>query len=321
MTPDLRALLLAWRDDPSRRADAVAALVAAGLLGADDPVDDGDAALWLAVIDGAPLGVDVAGAVASAGDVAVDRGFDPASASLGDAVAAAARSAGEVDVADAVLAALVPAHPAAPAEDALPEGWLAGLLDHALPPALHERAARAVGADPVLRAELGHQAAVGRRLREAVEQQAGPAPAVWPALAAEMGLADPESVPGWDGARLREAVAAEAGRVDVADAVLAVLRRDARAPIPDEPEPMNRGWFVAGVVMLAAAVVVLAVAPSWLLPSGEAPLFVERPMDFASASEINVDEVRYGENASVFVELPPVEGEPVIIWVDDGARL
>lgn len=314
MNPDLRDLVNAWHDDPSRRGEAVAALVAAGLIGADDRVEDGDAGLWLEVIDGLPLGLDVATAVRSVGEAAVDRAFDAGSVRIGDAVASAARAAGGIDVADAVLAVV------APVDDALPEGWIAGLLDHALPPGLHERAARAVAGDAEIRAEVGRHASVGRRLREAVEGEAGESPAVWPALAAEMGLADPEAVPGWEGARLRRAVVELAGPVDVRDAVLGAIRRDARAPIPDEPEPMSRGWFVAALVAAAAALLV-AVAPWLVLPTGEDPLFVERPMDFASTSEMNVDEVRYGENASVFVDLPAAEGEPVIIWVDDGARL
>jgi hypothetical protein len=315
MNPELRALLTAWRDDPSRRAEAVVALVAAGLVGPDDALEDGDAAAWLEVLDEVPLGLGVAAAVRSAGDAAIDRAFDPSSVRVGDAVASAARAAGGIDLADAVLAAV-----AAP-EDALPEGWIAGLLDHALPPELHERAARAVAADAEVRADVGRQASVGRRLREAVEAEAGATPAVWPAVSAEMGLADPETVPGWDGARLRRAVVEAAGTVDVRDGVLESVRRDARAPIPDEPEPMNRGWIVTAFVVAAAAAALVAVAPWLVLPANEAPLFVERPMDFASTSEMNVDEVRYGENASVFVDLPAAEGEPVIIWVDDGARL
>jgi hypothetical protein len=42
------------------------------------------------------------------------------------------------------------------------------------------------------------------------------------------------------------------------------------------------------------------------------------PATFAAAGEINVDEIRSGPKASVFVETPVGNETPLIIWVDDG---
>lgn len=278
-------------------------------------------------------------------------GFDAAALPL---AAALRDEAGELDVLAAVLARVAPETvavrtPAAvvapvatpPASDVpdpvhegddLPEGWLAGLLDRALSTPQHVAAAERVGADPRLRAELAGLADVGRVLREAVTAEAGRAPQAWSAVAPAIGLDDPEAVPGWDEALLAEAIRVQAGTVDVTDRVVGAISRDveraqgrARDLASDDvtavPAPANTPWWPALGMVAAAAVVFMTLLPLWMgdpsAPSG----FTERPVDFASADEINVDAVRYGENASVFVEMPTADDDPVIIWVDDGGSL
>lgn len=316
MTAELRAPLVAWRDAPSEatEAEARAALVAAGMIEGTEPLEAADAALWLEVIEGAPLPVVAQAVLAQAGEVEVDRGFDPVSVRLADALASAvAEAAGPVDVRARVQAEVEGV--------GLPEGWLAGLLDHTLPAEVHARAAAQVATDPRLGHELGLHAEVARRLRNAVTDQAGATPDVWRAIAPEIGFADPEGVPGWNPELLREAVRSEAGEIHIAQAVVAQLRREAQAPIPDEPPAMNRGWIAAAVLLLAAAAAALMVVPSWFVPVESDDLFVQRPISFATGGEINLDEVRYGEKASVYVDLPPTAEGSVIIWVDDGAEL
>lgn len=242
--------------------------------------------------------------------------FDAGALPIAEAVAA---EAGTVDVVDAVVRAIG----AQVDDDVLPEGWLAGLLDHGLTPEQHTRAVQALAADASLGRSLTAMADVGREVREAVLRGAGPAPAMWAPVSEAIGLSDPDEVPGWDEALLGQAVRSEAGDIDVVKAVMATIQRDVRAPQPDLPEAANEGarfpW--AGLIMAAvAAAALLSVLPSWMAPVAT-PDFVERPIAFASSDELQVDRIAYGGNASVFVEVPDNDEEPIIIWVDDGGSL
>jgi hypothetical protein len=242
------------------------------------------------------------------------RSFDAGALPIAEAVA---DEAGPVALADVILRQLVD-------PDGLPEAWLSALLDRALPTAQHVRAAERAAASPGARATLAAWADVGRQVREGVVAEGGAAPAVWRAVAAEIGLSDPERVEGWDEALLGEAVSAQAGPIDVVDAVMARVQRDALAPAPEIPEPANGGsWVGVGVFVAMAAIVLLALGLRFAVPGAvEAPAFRELgPVTFASAEELQVDKVHYGENQSVFVETPPSGDEPVVIWVDDGGNL
>jgi hypothetical protein len=281
-----------------------------------------------------PGAVDVAGAIEAAagrleviGPVAITLGL-PDEAPLANAVAA---FAGSVDVADSVMAALglERARPAvAPVgprlvqeDDALPEGWLAGLLDHELPEALHLRAAEQVVRDERAARDLTAFAELGRELREGVLQLAGPSPSLWARVAGEIGLADPEQVAGWQPELLRSAFLAEAGSANVVNAVMAAIEAEQRQAVPRElaeiPAPANNVSWVALSGMLAAAALLLVLVPRlFVAPSEEA--FVEAAPEFAAVGEVNVDRLSYGDNASVFVEVPTDGQTPLIIWVDDG---
>ncbi len=294
MHETLRALLITWRDRPSKESAEVAlrALAGAGMIpSGDDTLSVDDAALWLEVLDGVPSPVE------------------------GPLQAALAEEAGGIDLAGELVDRLT--------REELPEGWMSGLLDAALDGEQHEVASLRVSADPALRAELAGLAEVGRWVREAVAFEAGACPRIWTGVAPELGFADPESVPGWDAQLVAEAVRAEAGSVDVADKVMSQVRRGSAAVEPTIPMPANaRNWTLAALAMAAAVSLWALVAPSLFDPAAESDSpFVERSMEFASASELALEGARYGENASVFVQLPEGPDAPVIIWVDDGAQL
>lgn len=282
-----------------------------------------------------PAVVDLAGAVAveagrveAVGPVFITLGL-PDELPLADAVRG---FAGPVDVADRVMLALglagaAPvARPASavvhePSPEPLPEGWIAGLLDHELPEHLHLRAAEHVVRDEAGAAELTAFAEVGRALREGVEVGAGPAPSLWAGVASAIGLEDAEAVPGWEPELLRAAFREEAGTVSVADAVLATVLSERQALVTDLeplPEPANNVSWVAVSGLLAAAVMLLVLVPRlFAAPSDD--VFVPVAPEFAAAGEVNVDRLTYGDNASVYVEVPTDVGTPLIIWVDDGA--
>jgi len=143
-------------------------------------------------------------------------------------------------------------------------------------------------------------------------------------VARAIGITDPERVPGWDETVLAPALRGVAGSVDVRDRVLAVVGAGVGPSLghADVPEPANTvytaraAWSVFGA-LVAAAVLMFVFVPRMFAPDAE-PEFHEVPATFAAAGEINVDEIRSGERASVFVETPIDSSSPLIIWVDDG---
>lgn len=128
-------------------------------------------------------------------------------------------------------------------------------------------------------------------------------------VAAQLG--EPAAAP------LVAAIAAEAGAVDVVDAVLGDLGiAGQRLPPsvvepPRVPRPANRAWWGRGA--LAAAAVALFALGTQLLPGSP------EPVQFASASEVVVEDLDYADNVQVF----QAEGDEgaVILWVDEEAVL
>lgn len=239
-------------------------------------------------------------------------------ASLGRSVLPVAEAvraeAGPVDLADAVDLSLSPEA-------------LAGVLDHQLDDVTHRLVAAAIHEDQ-RGDELTAMADLGSELRSALRAEAGPVE-LWAAVAGDIGIADPEHVEGWDARLLGEALRAEAGSVDLADAVLREVRRTrpvqmplAEVPLESLPPRANRStWALGG--LLAVAVALFAVQLQGVL----APLFqVGAPgieavpeLTFASADELVVEDLQYGEDVTVF----QTEGDDgaVIIWVDEEAVL
>jgi hypothetical protein len=115
------------------------------------------------------------------------------------------------------------------------------------------------------------------------------------------------------------AVRDEAGSVDVADAVLARIRRASLAPSsPVAPAANTDRWLLRAVLAIAA--IVLAVVGGRELLDGPEPIEVLR---LASLDEVTVDSLEYGENA--FASLVQSEGEggdsTMILWIEEETTL
>lgn len=249
--------------------------------------------------------------------------------------------AGRVELAGAVLAELgqsvLPVSEAVRAESGrvelaervlrtLSPEALAGVLDHELDDTTHRLAAGAIAEDH-RGDELTAMAELGAELRSTLRQEAGRVE-LWAAVAGAIGIADPEHVEGWDDTLLAEAVRAEAGTVELAEAVLRDVRRTrpvqmplAEMPVDPLPAPANRStWGWAGLV--AAALVLLALGLQGVLGpvlhTGQGIIEAVPELTFASADELVVEDLQYGEDVTVF----QTEGDDgaVIIWVDEEAE-
>lgn len=305
--------------------------------GTAGPVELADGVLHALVLGSGT--VRLADAVASVGPVDVVDGVlarvAPAAErpiGLGSALSGAA---GAIDLAGDVMALLglaspaaapvaVAAAPVAPTPSVDPDMLLSAMLDRELSGADLEAATTRIRDDRRARILLTGLAEAGRVLREAIDTTQRTAPHVWPEVARAIGITDPERVPGWDEAVLAPAVRGAAGQVDVRAQVLTVIGAEMAASLghADVPEPANTvytaraAWSVFGA-LVAAAVLMFVFVPRLFAPAEE-PEFREVPATFAAAGEINVDEIRSGERASVYVETPIGSTSPLIIWVDDG---
>jgi hypothetical protein len=267
--------------------------------------------------------VDVSGAVLA------ELGLRDAALPIADAVRA---EAGCVDVADEVLARL------GLVEDVLPIGlalraeagtvdvvevvdrvvspaWLSAMLDHELGASAHQLATSRLRQDPGSCRDMTAFADIGRKLRLGVQDEAGPAPLLWGDIAARIGVADAEAVQGYDGASVAAAVRAECGTCDVSAEVMRQVRKSALAPVARVQAPANRGWSVAAVAL--AAVALVAVLAGRSLYGTDVLVEVEPTLQFAAADEIVVDDLSYGENATVQVFQQDEDGAALIIWVDE----
>jgi len=224
-------------------------------------------------------------------------------------VAAAVRDeAGEANVADSVELVLSPL-------------WASAMLDHELDAGTHRLAASLLLSDRAAGREMTAFAHQGRELREALGAEAGECPPMWEPVAAAIGVEVTAEVPGFDGALLAEAVRAEAGEIDLSEAVMRRIRRSAVAAPVQVPKPANRAWTWSAVAL--AAIALFAVVLGRSLPQGGEAL--ESPeMQFADAREIVVDDLDYAESAMVQViqasDEDGAEGA-LIIWVEEEAVL
>ncbi len=280
-----------------------------------------------------PVALPVSQAVSAGAGVAPElaAGFDPGAIPVSEAVRAAVVEAGGIpDVAAGVLAALGVGHDA---EEVPEEALLSALLDGALDGALRDRATALLFQRPAARAQLTQLATLGRVLREAVrgEAAAQPAvqPAVWTSVAGDIGLADPEAVPGWSPGWLGPAVRAEAGQIDIVASVMRAVdadvrpaagRRDAVADGFELPVPANTAaWHVQTVVLLAAAVALFVLVPRLFGAPPEEGLSLQ-PLEYAAMGEVGVTEVTV-DWATVYVEQPDADAKPLTIWVTEGDAL
>ena len=157
--------------------------------------------------------------------------------------------------------------------------------------------------------------------KDAVSYESGETPELWGNVAS--GIGESASLQKPLQASLSAALAAEAGQVDIVEAVMARVLRSAVAPVVDPiPAPANRQWFKwASIAVAAVALIGISL-----------PFFTNSPPDggsetvgfqFASAVEIVVDDLNYDEDAFVQViqDTDDQGGQALIIWVDDEAVL
>ena len=121
-----------------------------------------------------------------------------------------------------------------------------------------------------------------------------------------------------------EAVRAEAGSIDIISDVMSRVRRTAVVPaaVIETPKPVNQSWMSWSFVAIAAAMMLAVFSLQMLRGNGIQE--IDNPgFQFASASEIVVDDLVYDEEAFVqVIQDTDDQGEQaLIIWVDDEAVL
>lgn len=224
--------------------------------------------------------------------------------------------AGGIDIMDGVMAALGPSGPESAAIESAalePEdAWLSAFADGQLGGERRALVAARLERDPAARDLVGEFARVAASVSEAVASERGAAPNVWPAVARQLGL-DPEHVPGWNGAVLREAVLAEAGKVDVVPQVLDRVRPSARAATAAVPS--WRRWLQAWSLPafgLAAAAALLLSFPSFA-PDAPGPMsFRVSPVNHVQIEDISTD------SADAMVQVLQFdEDAPTIIFIEE----
>ena len=252
--------------------------------------------------------------------------------------------AGEIEIADPVLAA-VGGEARPPIAEAVrqeagtvglwPElapvvdgAWISAMLDRELSTAGHRAAARRLHDDPAARETMTAFASIGTDLRAAVAEEAGDCPYVWEAVAKAIGI-EPEHVEGWDGEALVAALREEAGTVDLTDAVMQRVEVGRRMPsslgeAEELPVPANASFGLGALLMMAAAVLLMVGVPNLyrgaiVETGGPSVVQVDDSAQFASAGEIVVEELDYGDNSNVY-QATGDEGA-LILWVDEGATL
>lgn len=300
---DASALLGALHDQPDEVAASIRAAVVDEIA---DPPDLADAVMR-------SLGVAALGLRA-----AVERaaGEPPRAAAAADAGICAAVQAGAgapPRLADAVMAAVMGTSTGAP--DA---AWASALLDGELAEPHRQAAQDRLTREPEARAQLTAWAEQGRALREQLRAAAGSAPALWAPVATQIGIDDPEAVPGWRGDHLASAVAAAAGPPPNLIAPIMARVQGTVAAAPQIPTPANRPWRQAWpiAVLASAAAVLFAIVPQIDdRAAGIDTIFAE----YAHIGEAFVDDMNVAEGASVLVELPADDEATLFIWVDEGS--
>lgn len=122
-----------------------------------------------------------------------------------------------------------------------------------------------------------------------------------------------------------EAIQDEAGLIDVVVPVMKQVRQNAVFPglVIAHPEPANSRWmYVSGLAVAAAALLSIVTLPMLREGDGGEELMASG-FQFASASEIVVNDLIYDKEAFVQVIQDTDEqgGQALIIWIDDEAVL
>lgn len=268
--------------------------------------------------------IEVVGEVMAA--LMLDDGWDVASEALREAVA----EPSPVDLADGIMAALIPEPEPEPAAllSALHDGELSAEVRRKMAGEFDREALDA----------LTSYAELGRMMREAVSAQVNRAAPIdaWEGVAHAIGLEDPNHVPGWEplGDAIRAAVAdaselsAEA-EVAMTAAIMNSLPRPEVKPEPVvEPEPgrwsLSR-WFAgspATVVAVLAAMLLAVYAvgeqpPTVQQDGTEAVAQLEQVLEIQINNTAEVEALEYADD--VFVQVVQLEdGAPILLMVDEG---
>lgn len=225
--------------------------------------------------------------------------------------------AGAINILDSVMGAIDPVDPesAALAPAALEheeDAWLCAFADGQLSGERRAQVAARLERDPGARALVADFARVAASVSEAVASERGPAPNVWPAVARSLGV-DPEHVPGWNGAVLREAVLAEAGKVDVVPQVLDRVQPAARAPVAAVSSWRRwlQAWSLPALGLATAAALLLSF-PSFVPDAPGAMSFRVSPVNHVQIEDISTD------SADTMVQVLQFdEDAPTIIFIEE----
>lgn len=246
--------------------------------------------------------------------------FEAGGVEIADAVIVAIGGEARLPVAEAVRGEAGPVAVWPAIEASVSGAWVSAMLDRELSTAGHRAAVQRLHDDPMARERMTAFASIGSELRTAVLEEAGECPYVWGAVAESVGMSA-EVVEGWDGEAFAAAIRAEAGSVDVASAVMSKVTRTMPSSVDESfevPVAANKGFNLSALLMMAAAALMILGLPQLMGP-GATPTMVDSGAQFASASEIIVEELDYGDNSNVY-QATGDQGA-LILWVDEGKTL
>ncbi|MCB9765305.1 MAG: hypothetical protein H6739_36360 [Alphaproteobacteria bacterium] len=285
--------------------------------------------LRVALLENAGPPVDVVADVMAA--LTLDDGWDATSAALREALTAEPA----LPVVDAVMAAVLPE----PEPD--PDALLSALHDGELSREQRLALVQRLSADRGAHRTMNRYAELGRMVREAINTEARPAEfeSLWPVIAHDLGMEDPEHVPGWDpiARELRAAVAATAAMsaeedVALTAAIMNSLPRPEPRPIdePDaEPEPVPLWRLLLGnPTLIVAAVAALLIGvysadPNRLGGVEQTPTEVETPVATVTDPPAPDPELEILENNGAAVESLEYADEVIVqvVQLEDGAPI
>jgi len=216
------------------------------------------------------------------------------------------------------------------------------LFDGELSTEERKSVAEGLGSNENVLLELSQHATLGRMIREAVGDQSRlqDLSGVWSAVAQQIGMPDPEHVPGW--APIGEALAAvvaEHGRLDadVGSAMTSTIMERVEdyslrmSKATSSSTKRRSSWFRWGIPTFAVAAAAAALLVSPMFGNtvsehrDEAPEFSETEdgfeIQYAERDEVEIEELDFADD--VFVQVMADEedaGGPVIIMIDENVE-